>query len=657
MYRVFLVLLLCLLLAGCAVVVGHVLDRAGARSSGGPGGADLPWHLPSTLDTAPRSVSGPPQASPPPLSPTPVGGSTVPVPQEPSAVPQCTAAADIAIQGSEGDPPLSFNDLCVVAEGLYDAVAEDAGVADTLAEIFEALGVPVLEAERDEAEVRARLAAGEPIVLDVQLQAMAGGFRNGSLVDLDSFFAAYSELGVSAENPPGPFTRAHLSGRLAHLVGKPEILPGELLPALVFALGHERASRLGGGSSDPVWGDPYLDPLQFALLSYAIQQMPRRRSTGAIEPEFETWRFNTAGTIGPDNDSGAVIGRSRDTLLQLAALSASPADETAPLYATAPDREPRIVLAQLGGGGKLGKVLAKITAKGVGKAGLFMILEESFEKIGRIVEYPLGVGDSLDAMICASILLYSYKLAIVPPGPDPAEIWRRQPERPTLPYKAKLTAQLVFDFVPSEAAPAGLVLKWAGCRKDQLPKPGPIAGHPIWWRMGDELVAHGNLLPGERPTASGRPTTLEVPTVDEKLVPYVGTGEPDRAAVGGGADRTDQSGLSHAVFTAIDEKVPPERRDPERKRTTTGQVSVRANNLLPGLARLELVVRGIRGDLAFAKTTLTVNWFVEAGDYKADWVSFDKSSGWRRTFHTLKCDGPAEDWVFQMNLQGPGITL
>jgi hypothetical protein len=44
-------------------------------------------------------------------------------------------------------------------------------------------------------------------------------------------------------------------------------------------------------------------------------------------------------------------------------------------------------------------------------------------------------------------------------------------------------------------------------------------------------------------------------------------------------------------------------------------------------------------------------------DYRADWAKVDPSSGWRRSFYTLKCNGPAGDWVYESKVEGSGIKL
>ena len=178
-------------------------------------------------------------------------------------------SVSVPASGDDG-AVISFSDLEAAGSELYVAVAEGREVSMHLTEIFSIFDMPVL-GNANAVEIDARRTNNEPFVLDVQLQAMVKGYENGSLVTLKSFCAAFAEAGVRIAD--GPLTEAYLTNSLAPLVGKPTIEPKELLPALVLAIGHARAVQVDGMISNPVWGDDYLDPLQFILLSYAFQSL------------------------------------------------------------------------------------------------------------------------------------------------------------------------------------------------------------------------------------------------------------------------------------------------------------------------------------------------------------------------------------------------
>jgi hypothetical protein len=176
--------------------------------------------------------------------------------------------------------PADMSDVKAIARQVYSQVQAGQDLTPLLGSVFEGLGIPVLRASTDGKSGMAMLKAGKPAVFDVQLQLLQRGYQNAMAVTLDSFLADLTAHGVAAANPPGPLTSAYLKTAMTGLVGKTSYSPQETLPALVIALGQERAKRLGVTAIDPVWGDGWLDPLQDALLTYGFG-FPGIRSAAA----------------------------------------------------------------------------------------------------------------------------------------------------------------------------------------------------------------------------------------------------------------------------------------------------------------------------------------------------------------------------------------
>jgi hypothetical protein len=139
-----------------------------------------------------------------------------------------------------------------------------------LAGVFQGLGIQVLSEPQDATPGVALIKAGKPAIFDVQLELIAQGYANGAAINVDSFLADLSAHGVQAPSPSGPLTSSYLAAAMIGLPGKTSYSPSETLPALIIALGQERAARLGLKTPDPVWADGWLDPLQYALLAYGV---------------------------------------------------------------------------------------------------------------------------------------------------------------------------------------------------------------------------------------------------------------------------------------------------------------------------------------------------------------------------------------------------
>ncbi len=166
--------------------------------------------------------------------------------------------------------PANLSDVKAIARQVYDRVQAGQDLQPLLGGIFEGLGIPVVGAATDGKQGVALMKAGKPAIFDVQLELIGQGYANSTAIDLDSFLADLTDHGVRAASPSGPLTSAYLKTALTGLVGRASYSPTETLPALIIALGQERATRLGLKAADPVWGDGWLDPLQYALLAYGV---------------------------------------------------------------------------------------------------------------------------------------------------------------------------------------------------------------------------------------------------------------------------------------------------------------------------------------------------------------------------------------------------
>jgi hypothetical protein len=166
--------------------------------------------------------------------------------------------------------PANLTDVNAAARQVYDQAQAGQDLAPLLGGIFAGLGIPVLSASTDGKQGLALIKAGKPAVFDAQLETIGQGYANRMAVKVDSLMADLTAQGVKAANPSGPLTSAYLKTALMSLVGKTSYAPAETLPGLVIALGQERARRLSLSGADPVWGDGWLDPLQYTLLLYGF---------------------------------------------------------------------------------------------------------------------------------------------------------------------------------------------------------------------------------------------------------------------------------------------------------------------------------------------------------------------------------------------------
>jgi hypothetical protein len=365
-----------------------------------------------------------------------------------------TAAPEVWAQPNPVTYPIPNDDVRAAAAVIYDALASGDDVTGVVVEVFEAVGVPVFALASDQDQILAQQRLGDPYALDIQASAIAHGMKAGNCVTVDSFFTAFNEAGAHAQTPPGPFTRAYLTEQLAPLIERPRIAHDELIPALVVALGRERARRNRSGITDRVWGDDDLDPLQFTLIAYAVGfsgGRPARRLPASAEV------------------AAAKMRRRR---------SAGP-QETIPA------------------GGITGLL---------GKSPAQRFRDFSASMIGRRVEFTREAAESFAAANCSSMTLGNYRYAISM-SPNDGKVNRRWPENPGVPYRLEATLSIRFDFTVPPGSSREAVLQAVGCR--EFPDSGPVALRSVRWTPSDsagsrEFLKHGVFRPGVQTDEAGQ---------------------------------------------------------------------------------------------------------------------------------------------------------
>jgi hypothetical protein len=272
-----------------------------------------------------------------------------------------------------------------VATELYLQVSAGEDVTPEIAGILGAF-MPVL-GEANEGTIDSLLAAGQPFAVDFQAGLIAQSFQSGTMFTVDNFIDAAADAGATALDGTTPITREYLTALLTPVAQQSTYTSVDILPALVLALGRARIRQTGAASTDAVWSDGLLDPLQTTLLMYAVQ------------------------FAGADDAASSLVGP--------AATPAPTPSRFAPHPAT------------------IGQWALKLKGVGFGIVGSI---------IGKLVEFPIGPIQSAQATVCASIMMNSYKLQM---SASQRDLWHRDPSHPTHPYQSQITAALTFNFVPN----------------------------------------------------------------------------------------------------------------------------------------------------------------------------------------------------------------
>ena len=183
--------------------------------------------------------------------------------------------------GSEGDNPQEsmtaelppINQVDQVAAVLYQGISDGENVVSFVEEIYQALGIPVLNPETEMELIEEAIENQTPFTLESHLELIADALASGVHITLESFVAEMNRDGFYALDSGGEVTLEYLSQNLAYLLEQSQYAPEENQIALVLALGRTRSGLLYGENPDPVWGDDLLDPLQSSLLWHLLDQV------------------------------------------------------------------------------------------------------------------------------------------------------------------------------------------------------------------------------------------------------------------------------------------------------------------------------------------------------------------------------------------------
>jgi len=178
---------------------------------------------------------------------------------------------------------LEVSDVRTVASAIYETLYTGEDVTPILYHVFDALGVPVLDADSDLIEIENLIQTGLPFLLEFEIPILADAYARGMMVDLESVIEDMTEKGFRAAESLDPVSVSYLSDGLRYLTTQENFTDVEVPMALMLALGNERAQRSERGVLDPTFGDDRLDPLQLALLFIELYTVSEESeaSTGA----------------------------------------------------------------------------------------------------------------------------------------------------------------------------------------------------------------------------------------------------------------------------------------------------------------------------------------------------------------------------------------
>jgi len=274
-----------------------------------------------------------------------------------------------------------------VATALYAQLAAGGDVTPQVTDMLSAL-IPVL-GQADESTIDSLLTLGQPLAADFQAALIAQSFQNGTMFSVDNFVDAAADAGATPVGGTGPLTREYFTAILTPLVQQQTFTVDDILPALVLALGRARVRQSGAVSTDPVWSDGQLDPLQLTLLLYAVQFAGSADASSAL----------MARTAAPARAPSTLA--IHPSMVGVSALKL-------PFFL-----RPRAIIGSI---------------------------------IGKLVKFPVGPIQSSKAVICLSIMMNSYKFQM---SASQRDLWHRDPSHPEHPYQSQITAALTFNFVPN----------------------------------------------------------------------------------------------------------------------------------------------------------------------------------------------------------------
>jgi hypothetical protein len=306
-----------------------------------------------------------------------------------------------------------------IARIVYDALAAGEDLQGPLAEVFEVFGVPTLRAEEDGELIRTAVQTDQPVVLDLQLDALDRGFKSGAHVTLTSAFSQFAELGVEerGRNFDSSISLESFTPKLAYLLDKERVTLGEALPTLILALGRERANRTEEGIEDPVWGDALLDPLQFALLLYAFAYLPAHESYG-FSPSRTGFALPPADLVVPNSATATASGWVKGLIKKKV------------------EEFPKDLLQDL-----------------------------LLDTIEKLVKAPLSLESATSAVVCVSVVLNSFTMTLTSSAESLHRRWTDVPDPPA--WQGEYRARLSYDFTPYQGREPVLAL--LGCGQGDRP--------------------------------------------------------------------------------------------------------------------------------------------------------------------------------------------
>ncbi|MBI5376339.1 MAG: hypothetical protein HZA77_12975 [Candidatus Schekmanbacteria bacterium] len=198
----------------------------------------------------------------------------------------------------------SPNAINEVTKKIYDALAADEDIKSYIIGVMAAFDVPTL-GDSDLTTADSRLSKGLPLFTTTQAERIADAYNDNTVVTVDAFVDGLNEQGLTLKFPYSFYGQTITKDILSLIFSKyaytsPDeagvpYKSGERLPALVHSLGQERAKRFPPKTPDLIWGDDYLDPLQFTLLLYSIMSP----EAGAAQSAASTPITAHAGAIDP----------------------------------------------------------------------------------------------------------------------------------------------------------------------------------------------------------------------------------------------------------------------------------------------------------------------------------------------------------------------
>ena len=296
------------------------------------------------------------------------------------------------------------------------------------------------------------------VVLEPEVAAIEDGLWHGVTVGLDGFLATLAKDGARLVNPGEALTADALGARIAALEGKRRMTRAQARLEFVAALGRERMQRLHR-TAKGVWGEARLDPFQLVVLGRAF--LP-----------------------------GAGAGAHH-------ALAAPVETSLAPRRATRRSSWASACSAPAALAGEVG-------AKAVNWKKFFEWVEEQSadeakdklaDKAADVLGVPTDSKDAAFASLCASLVLYGYKLDV---DADPSLVWREQKDDPSKKHVSKVSAKLEFrdDYKKIKLRGTGggeivdmqELMSDAGC---PLPNRGPVPNRALEWELSEPLQEHG----------------------------------------------------------------------------------------------------------------------------------------------------------------------